>query len=907
MLLGRDAERARLNGLLERARGGASAALVIRGEPGIGKSALLEDAVAAADGMTVLRARGVESESELSFAGLADLLGPVVSELGSLPPPQRVALAGALALGPPVPGDRFTLYAAALSLLATVAERAPVLVAVDDAPWLDAPSREALVFVARRLQEEGVVLLLAARSGEPVGSEPAGVAELVLDGLDAGASAALLEQAGAIAPEVAGRLFDATGGNPLALLELSRLLNDAQRSGAEPIEEPVPVGAGIERAFSHRIDALPAASRQALAMAAASESGALDELAAAGLDLNALEPAEAAGLIAVADGRLTFRHSLLRSVAYRAVPAPEQRAAHRAIAAALEGERRAWHLAAAAVAPDEEVAAALAEAAGAARARGGPAAAMRAAERAARLTPEPRQRAGRLLEAAGDCARVGRPDRAQELLAEALELAEEPRLRADVQHMRALIEARSGAAAAAAELLGEEAARVEAIDPVRAATMTMAAVQPLFEAGENATGLATAQRGQALAERAELPPMPAGLPLAMALLLCNERPAAQPMLHGAVDWLDHAEDPWALGPVLIFGIGQAFMWMEDHDRSRRLLESGIAQSRAWSAPGLMPYGLLCLCELEFRSGRWAHAYAAGTEAVRLAEETGQLNDKGYSLAVLARVEAALGHEKECRAHMAGSLEIVDLLGAEIVRGYVASTLGLLELGHGRSEEAAVALEGLAGFLGERPAGDPAVMQWPPDLVEAHVRLGRREDAEAVLAPFERAARHSGSRWASAAAARCRGLLAPDDAFDEPFREALEHRAMPFETARTQLVLGERLRRAGRRVEARGELRDALATFERLGAQPWAERARTELRASGERVRRGSPTAAEQLTPQELQVALEVARGSTNREAAAALFLSPKTIEFHLRNIYRKLGIRSRTELVRLVLSDRPDG
>jgi DNA-binding CsgD family transcriptional regulator len=894
MLLGRDAERARLAELLAEAHAGASAALVIRGDPGIGKSALLDDALAAADGMTVLRARGVESESELSFAGLADLLGPVTSELGSLPPPQRAALAGALALGPPVPGDRFTLYAATLSLLATVAERAPVLVAVDDAPWLDAPSREALVFVARRLQEEGVVLLMAAR--EPVGDLP----ELVLGGLDAAASTALL---GDMAPDVAARLFDATGGNPLALLELSSLLSDAQRSGAEPIEEPVPVGAGIERAFSHRLEALPEPARRALAVAAASESGAVEELVAAGLDMTALELAEAAGLIAVADGRLTFRHSLLRSVAYRGVPAPEQRAAHRALAAALDGERRAWHLAAAAVAPDEEVAAALAEAAGAARARGGPATAMRAAERAARLTPEPAVRAGRLLEAAGDCARVGRPDRAQELLAEALELAEDPRLRADVQHLHALIEARSGAAAAAAELLGKEAARIEPVDPVRAAMMTMAAVQPLFEAGDTGTGLEVARRGAALCDRAGLPPMPAGLPLAMALLLSNERPTARPMLDTAVAWLDEADDPWALGPVLVFGVGQAFMWMEDHERSRRLVEGAIAQCRAWSAPGLMPYGLLCLAELEFRDGRWAQAYAAGNEAVRLAEETGQINDIAYSLAVLARVEAALGHEADCRAHLARSLEIVDLLGAEIVRGYVGCSLGLLELGLGRSEETVAVLERVAAFLAERPAGDPAVMQWPPDLVEAYVRLGRRDEAEAVVDTFERSARHAGSPWAVAAAARCRGLLAPDDGFEEPLRAALEHREMPFETARTRLVLGERLRRSGRRVEARAELREALAVFERLGAQPWAERARTELRASGERVRRGSPTAAEQLTPQELQVALEVARGSTNREAAAALFLSPKTIEFHLRNIYRKLGIRSRTELVRRVLSD----
>ena len=360
-----------------------------------------------------------------------------------------------------------------------------------------------------------------------------------------------------------------------------------------------------------------------------------------------------------------------------------------------------------------------------------------------------------------------------------------------------------------------------------------------------------------------------------------------------MEWLDQADDPWALGPVLIFGIGQAFMWMEDHDRARRLLEGGIAQSRAWSAPGLMPYGLLCLCELEFRCGRWAHAYAAGNEAVRLAEETGQVNDEGYSLAVLARVEAALGRERgEPRAHGRGRLEIVDLLGAEIVRGYVASSLGLLELGLGRSEEAVVALEELAGFLGERPAGDPAVMQWPPDLVEAYVRLGRREDAEGCSRTLRGArAEHSGSRWATATAARCRGLLAPDDAL----RRAVPPRrssttSMPFEAARTRLVA--RRAAAPRRPPGRGARRAARgARHVRAAGRPavGAAHAHRAARLRRARAPRLTDAPTEQLTPQELQVALEVARGSTNREAAAALFLSPKTIEFHLRNVYRKLG------------------
>ncbi|MGH2947717.1 MAG: LuxR C-terminal-related transcriptional regulator, partial [Solirubrobacteraceae bacterium] len=497
------------------------------------------------------------------------------------------------------------------------------------------------------------------------------------------------------------------------------------------------------------------------------------------------------------------------------------------------------------------------------------------------------------------------PERALELLDEALPLVADGPRRADVQLLRARVQARVGTSAAAAELLVTEADRIAPLDPVRAATMTMAAVQPFFEAGRNGTGLETARRGRELAEQAGLPEMPAGLPLAMALLLCGERPRARPLLERAVDWLDAADDRWALGPVLFFGVGQAFMWMEDHERAGRILRAGIEQARAWSAPGLLPYGLLSLGELEFRGGRWAAALAAGDEAVRLSEETGQLNDIAYALSILARVEAALGREAECRAHIARSLSLIERLGADVVRTYVGAVEGLLELGLGRAEEAIAALEGMTSFLARWPGEDPAVLMWAPDLIEAYVRVGRRDDANGRLAAFEAQAVHSSSPWAHAAAARCRALVDDDE---DRFREALarhEHIPMPFEAARTQLCLGERLRRAGRRVDAREHLHEALDAFDRLGAQPWAERARGELRASGERVRRRPPAATDRLTPQELQVALAIAEGASNREAAAALFLSPKTIEFHLRNIYRKLGIRSRTQLVRAVLTS-PD-
>jgi DNA-binding CsgD family transcriptional regulator len=883
MLLGREAECARIDDLLTAARRGASAALMIRGDPGIGKSALLEEAARRAAGMTVLRAHGVQSESELTFAALADLLGPLLDHLDALPQVQAAALAGALALGPPAAPDRFAVYAATLSLLA---ECAPLLAVVDDAMWVDAASREALLFVARRLQQEGIVLLLAARASV------AELPELVLGGLDLAAATALL----GAAPEVAARLLDATGGNPLALLELSGLLTEAQRAGREAIEDPPPVGSSVERAFSRELDALPEATRRALLVAAACETGATADIFAALERPEALEPAERAGLITIAGAHLQFRHPLLRSVAYRALAAPERRAAHRALAGAVGGERRAWHLAAAAVAPDETVAGALDEAAAAARRRGGPAAAMRAAERAAMLTPDPELRARRLLAAAEDHARVGPPERAHAFLDEALGLATEPLLRADLQHLRGRLIGRTGSTAEAADLLVSEASTVASADPARAATMMLSAVQPCFQAGLNATGLDIAERANALARDAGLPAMPGGIPLGMARLLTGDRLRAEPLLVEAADWLEQADDPWAMGPVLAFGVGQAFCWLEDYDRARRLLHGGIEQARAWSAPALLPYGLLSLSELEFRTGAWASAYAAASEGADLARETGQFSDEGYAMAQLARVQAALGREGACRACAARSLERVEQGGAEINRTLLGSILGFLELGLGRALEALVPLEQVAAFLDALPPDEPNALQWAPDLIEAYVRVGRESDAAAVL---ERHLAHRPGGWARATSARCDGLLS--DAFDVPFRRALELHDTPFETARTELCYGERLRRAGRRTEARGQLHAALERFDRLGAKPWAERARTELRASGATVRRGAPGATEQLTPQELQVALTVARGATNRETASALFLSTKTIEFHLRNIYRKLGVRSRTELVARLL------
>jgi DNA-binding CsgD family transcriptional regulator len=754
-----------------------------------------------------------------------------------------------------------------------------------------------------------VALLVATRPGTRFDSERSGLPRIALRGLDASAARALVAAAhGDLPARVAQRLAERTGGNPLALLEVAAVLTPAQRAGIEPIEDPVPMGATVERTFGRAFEALSNETRRALLIAAVSESGATEEvvqaMAASGIGASALEDAERAGVVTVADGTLSFRHPILRSVAYRAMAAPDRRAAHRAVAEAVIGprsaERRAWHRAAASLTPDEAVAAALAEAAAGARGRGGPAAAVSASERAARLTPHGEQRARRLRQAAEDRLTVGGADRALALLDEALALDPDPLLRADIQHLRGLAEERGGNPAAAAGLLAAEAAKVAPRDTRRAAAMTMAAVQPYFEAGQTATALVTAHRGWELAARAGLGPMPAGLPLGMMLLLCGQRRRARPLLVQAATWLEGTAAPFQLGPILYFGLGQAFTWLGEYDRAWTILSGGIGQARDWGAPALLPYGLLSASDLHFRVGRWAAAEAAGAEAVELAEQTGQPSDQGYALCVLAKVEAGLGRERECRAHLAAANQMIDSCGTESLRTHVAAALGFLELGL-RRDAAIPALENLARIVGERPAADPEVLQWEPDLIEAYVRAGRRTDAEVTLRALAAAARRSGGRWALAATARCRGLLADEKGFAQHFGEALSGHDNPFEAARTMLCFGERLRRVGRRVEARENLQAALRTLQRLGARPWAERARGELRAAGGRSGRRQ-TVSEHLTSQELRVALVVAQGSTNRATAEALFLSTKTIEFHLRNIYRKLGIGSRTELVRAILT-----
>lgn len=964
-MVGRTEEQARLEALIDGAREGRSGALLLHGPPGIGKTALLRHAVAHAEGFTVLQARGMESESGIPFAGLAELVAPLLVHVDEIPAVQAAALRSALALGPATESDRFTVPAALLSLLARAADDRPVLAIIDDAQWLDEPSLEAFLFAGRRLAQEGVAMLGAVREGARRAEVP-WLERLPVGPLDDAEARALLDAA--IAPGVAERLVATAAGNPLALLEIPALLTASQRAGREPLADPLPPGTGVERAFVVALEALPDETRAALLVAAAASTRRVDVIARAlaargeaapvapaaaadsppatatspsgptGLSVRDLEPAEAAHIVVLSGGELEFRHPLMRSTVFHAASPAERRAAHAALAAAAEGAERAWHLAACAVAPDEEVAAALEAAALEARGRGAHATAARDLQRAAQLTPEAGPRARRLLAAAGDAIRSGEAERASALLDEATVLAghapvDDPLLLADLERLRGHVEMRRGSPVEANERLVAEADRVRGRDPRRAAAMFLEASVAHLMTGEPAALVAAAERARALSAGTE----PAVELLATAVI--GEAQIALGEIEPGIAELRACEpylmeaDP--LGMVEIVGMaGHAWTWVEDWERATKILARVLQAARSASAVSALIHPLAAQAHLDLRRGRWAAALAGASEAVELAEDAGQLALLPHALAAIALVEAGLGHEADCRAHVDQGLERSE-------DPYLHAALGQLELALGRIPEAIDALE--TGERQMRRRGlSSSVVQLRPDLIEAYVRAGRREEAEAQLTLLEadtaegRAAKRAaaveaagnvralradslaalpvigaGPRWVRAAAERCRGLLAPDETFRTVFEGALAHHddlPMPFEKARTQLALGERLRRAKQRAEAREPLTQALDEFERLGAKPWAERARTELRATGGAAGgRRAPAAADQLTPHELQIAVLVAQGMTNREAAAALFLSPKTIEYHLGQIYRKLDVRGRAQLARLMAMELPEG
>lgn len=912
-LIGREQECRLIDALLERARNGGGEALILLGDAGIGKSALLRYAESEAGDMQVLRTSGYESESEIPFAGLADLLRPLTDHLPGLPAPQRAALLGALALGPTTRTGRFSVCAATLGLLSAAAEVRPVLIVVDDGHWLDASSAEAIRFTARRLRADGIALLIATRPAGDGHPEHAGIPHLAVEGLSFAASQELVARDGGrhLTEEQTRRLFTLTAGNPLALTEMPALLDADTALG----HGPAPAGATLEHAFRRRVADLPHDTQQALVVAAADQSSALAPITMAlehlWLGLSALRPAEIAGVLRVGTDQVTFQHPVLRSVIYHRTPVVVRCDAHEALAEAygrLPGEHaadaRAWHLAAATLAPDAEVAGELHAAAVRARRRGAYVEAARGFERAADLSIDTDARARQMTAAAKSWQLAGRVDLSGRLLASALELTGDPVRRAEIQHLRGYVRMWREAPAGVAELLEREAAGVEAFDPDRATLMLADAAVPAFMVGEFRRALAAAGRAYEVSRRAGTRAQRvAQVQLAVARVTAGDRAGGAALLDACRAWLEDGS-PLQQPQETIFA-AITWMWLEDFAAARRLIDRLIAECRAASALGVLPYALGLAAALDYCTGRWRAATANAGESVELAQQTRQAN--AYGVYFLGRIQAAMGLRSAAEDNLGRAEDHARRFGIGCLPLYTRAARGLLALGLGAVDEAIGHLAWVEREAERTGLEDPTIVPWAPDLVEALVRAGRPGDAERVLSRWLAPAAGTGSAWAAACLARGRGLLAtgPDAvaAFDAALRS---HEALPcpFDRARTLLCFGEVLRRNRRRGDARAHLRAALRTFEQLDAGPWAERARSELRATGATARKRAFSTAYELTPQELQIALMVADGATNQEAAAALFLSAKTIEYHLSKTYRKTGVSSRGELATL-LADQP--
>jgi len=899
MLLGRADERREIEQALARARSGASAVLALAGEPGIGKTALLGYAAERAGGMRLLRARGIESEAQVPFGSLLELIRPALVLLDKIPAPQAAALEAALALRPAAAQDRFAVGAATLSLLAAYAEQVPVTVLVDDAQWLDGPSAAALLFAFRRMLADPIAVLIAVREGEPSLLDGADLPVLRLGGLSLDEAALL---APGLSPTAVRRLHQATAGNPLALRELAADAGDRDLMLA-PEDAPVMVSARISRAFLLRASLLGPQARQALVLAAISGTGDLATLERAaarlGIDLSGLGPAEHAGLVSLGAGTVEFRHPLARSAVYADAAASQRRAAHRAMAAVLpdrDADRRAWHLAAAAVGPDETASAALAQTAARSWDRSAYATAAAAFERAARLAADGERRAWLLWQAAEAGWLAGLTDHAVVLLDEARALAGDARTLIEVDRLAGHIATLRGPVMNGHAILTAAAAQA---DPESAVAMLAEAASACFYAGNPAEMLAVAEKAQAglPADSSVRARFLAAMALGMARIFGGDAAAGTAVVHQAVTLAENSaelRDDLRLLPWLAV----APLFLRQSDAGRSLLGHALQTARSRAAVGVLPFALNLIARDQATTDRWAVAESTYQEAIDLARESGQQTELAFSLAGLAWLHARRGRESEGRAAAAEALELCRGTGMRLHEIWATAALGELELGLGDAARAVVLFEHHQQLLDDLVITDPDLSP-AAELVEAYLTIGRHGDAQRVASRFSDAAEAKGQPWSRARALRAQGMLAGEDGFAAAFERAISlHEQTPdaFEAARTRLAFGQRLRRSRSRVLAREQLRTAVDDFDRLGARPWADRARAELAATGETHRRRDAASIDDLTPQELQVALLLTSGKTTRETAAALFLSRKTVEYHLRHVYQRLEIHSREEL-----------
>jgi DNA-binding CsgD family transcriptional regulator len=906
MLYGRAAEQSTIDRLVADALAGRSGVLVIRGEPGIGKTALLDYAAAAvttvASGSAafhLVRGTSVESETELPFAGLHMLLRPVLDRLRALPERQRDALGAALGLERFIPVDRFLLGLAVLSLLAEVAEDGPVLCLVDDAHWMDRASADALVFAARRLDAEGVAVVFAVRDQEAAPFLGSGLPELRLGGLDEVSAVTLLAEHGGseLPPGIRDRILAEAQGNPLGLIELPAAYQDVF-AGAWPVGAGPALTDNLQLAFDGQVRQLPEAT-QALLVVAAAHGGddlavVLDAAAVFGATVADLEPAERAGLVRLFDSKVTFRHPLVRAAAYHGAAVSRRLAAHRALAEALrdpaDASRRAWHLAAAATGPDEMAAAELEHAAAEAATRSGYAAAAAAYELAARLTMDPAAQTTRLAQAAVATVEFGEFDRARDLALRAVNRTTDPAARAALTSVRALADFGQGRLQTAHQLL-VEGAQISGVDPARAAKFLMNAVHIAWFIGDYALMAETADRFKAVTESAAAPFSPLVALMLRSTAQAAERPLEDsPPLTALVAQArcTRADDRDDLAMIAM-----ASLVTGQNREAYELTGQLVAEARAQGRIGWLPAMEDCLAQALVFAGRHRDASATVAEALRIAQDTGQPHWISEANAIAAYLAAVAGDEQRCRrlAHAALSESASSLTSA--ARPWARWALGLLELGMGQPEAALGHLD----MVTQAPSYHyGSALRSVPDLVEVAVRLGEPERAAERMARFTAWAHRADTPDTGALVERCRALLGSDDNAERHYLAALDLHERSFEEARTKLLYGVWLRRARRKTEARTHLRAALDFLHRIDAAPWAQLAQVELTATGATAPRLSQASAAPLTPQELQVARLAAQGLSNRDIAAQLFLSPRTVGYHLYKAYPKLGISSRAEL-----------
>ncbi len=897
-LVDRHRERDALDQLVAGVRAGQSRVLVLRGEAGIGKTALLEYVSAAATGCRIARAAGVESEMELAFAGLHALCAPMLGRLGRLPVPQRDALNTAFGLSSGPPPDRFLVGLAVLSLLADAVRDQPLVCIVDDAQWLDRVSVQTLAFVARRLLAERVGLVFALReSGDE--HELRGLPELVLEGLPAADARRLLDAAipGLLDPRVRDRLLGDAAGNPLALLELPRGGTPIEVAGGFGLPVQGPLSSRIEQGFARQLDALPAETRRLLVLAAAEPIGDVPLLWRAagrlGLRPEAAEPAEAAGLVEIG-ARVRFRHPLVRSAAYQTVPAAERRAVHRVLADAtdtrLDPDRRAWHRARAADGPDEAVAGELERSAGRAQRRGGLSAAAAFLQRAAELTPDPALRVSRSLAAAQAKLDVADAVSASELLT-AAELGPVDELkRARLERLRAQIAFASQRGRDAPPLLLEAARRLDPLDAAMARETYLEALASAMFAGRLGTGPDVREVAQvARGSNRVLIPGAADLLLDALVTRFTDGYAA------AVAPLSRALH--AFGEPDGGAADRRWLWLAcrlaqdlwDDELWYLLATRGVSVARDTGALHLLPNALNYLAALNVHSGAFATAAGLIEEVGSITEATG-IPPLRYAEAKLA---AARGDQSQTLALLDWGRRNAADRGEGSATGGTFYFTAVLHNAHGHYGEALAAARRACEYE------DVVFYGWAlVELIEAGVRGGHPEEAAEALGRLSERTQASGTEWALGTEARCRALVSDDESFYRESADRLARSRAVVELARSRLVYGEWLRRVNRRVDAREQLRAAHELFSRMGAAGYAERARRELSATGEAVRRRTGEALDQLTTQEAQVARLAALGHTNPEIGAQLFISPRTVEYHLHKVFPKLGISSRKELRR---------